>query len=300
MALAPAWSVNPIQTVRNIKKPDFWAPSRPSTYAGKTLPARITWDEEFVDEVSRTLNACLVFLFFPFYWLCYSQIDGNLGTMAGSMTLRGTPNDLIQNLNPIGIVIMIPIFDKLIYPFLRKKGINFSPIKRITTGFFVAGTAMVYSAVVQHYLYMTNPCGDLEPSACKYEDGTPNHSPLNVWIITGPYLLVGMSEIFASITSLEYAYTKAPVRMKSVVMSISQFQNCLSSAINFALTDANEEPKFMWLFTAFAVTAWVVGTLFFIAFRGLDKREAELNQIGKGQRAGFADESGPVGARPDA
>ncbi len=53
-------------------------------------------DDEFVDEVSRTVNACTVFLFFPFYWLCYSQIDGNLGTVAAGMKLNGTPNDLIQ------------------------------------------------------------------------------------------------------------------------------------------------------------------------------------------------------------
>ena len=34
---------------------------------------------------------------------------------------------------------MIPIFDYIIYPFLRKKGINFTPIKRIYAGFLVAG-----------------------------------------------------------------------------------------------------------------------------------------------------------------
>jgi POT family proton-dependent oligopeptide transporter len=51
--------------------------------------------------------------------------------------------------------------------------------------------------------------------------------------------------------------------MKSVVMAFSQFQNALSSALNFALTAVNTEPKFVWLFGSFAVTAWVVGTIFF-------------------------------------
>lgn len=76
--------------------------------------------------------------------------------MAAGMTLHGTPNDLIQcvlhcstwgaflihlrrNLNPISIIVMIPIFDKIIYPFLRRRHINFSPIKRIYAGFLVAG-----------------------------------------------------------------------------------------------------------------------------------------------------------------
>ncbi|KAJ3567978.1 hypothetical protein NP233_g6016 [Leucocoprinus birnbaumii] len=291
LALGPRWSLNPITTIRNIRAPDFWDPAKPSFYEAGKVPAKITWDDEFVGEVGRTLNACNVFFFFPFYWLCYSQIDGNLGTMAAAMTLHGTPNDLIQNLNPISIIIMIPIFDYVIYPFLRRRGINFSPIKRIYAGFLVAGLAMVYAAVLQHYLFKMSPCHDNEPSECLDPvSGNPLPAPINVWVVSGPYILVGMSEIFASITSLEYAFTKAPKRMRSVVMALSQFQNALSSALNFALISVNVEPKFAWLFGSFAVTVWVIGTIFFIVFRDLDRREAELNQIGVGERKGFSDE----------
>ncbi|KAF9034058.1 peptide/h+ symporter protein [Panaeolus papilionaceus] len=289
-ALAPAWSFNPVTTIRNIRAPGFWDPAKPSFYAKDQLPSKMTWDDTFVAEVARTCNACGVFLFFPFFWLCYSQIDGNLGTVAAGMTLNGTPNDLIQNLNPISIIIMIPIFDHLIYPFLRRRGINFTPIKRIYAGFIVAGLAMLYAAVLQHFIYKTSPCHDNEPAECRDAAGNYLPSPINVWVVSGPYILVGMSEIFASITSLEYAFTKAPERMKSVVMAFSQFQVALSAALNFALTAVNTEPKFAWLFGSFGVTAWIVGTIFFITFRALDRREATLNAIGKGGRAGFADE----------
>jgi POT family proton-dependent oligopeptide transporter len=287
MCLGPAWSINPLQTIRNVKADTFWDAARPSTYSGKEVPSRITWDEEFVGEVSRTVSAVKVFFFFPIYWLCYSQIDGNLGTMAGSMTLRGTPNDLIQNLNPITLIILIPIFDFVIYPTLRKYKINFSPLKRITFGFIVAGLAMVYAAVLQHYLYETSPCHDFEPSACVDAEKQPLHSPLNVWIVSGPYIMVAISEIFASITSLEYAFTKAPVRMKSVVMAFAQIQTAFSSALNLAMADVNEEQKFMWLFTSVACVTWAVAGLFFWLFKDLDAREDELNQIGQGERRGF-------------
>jgi POT family proton-dependent oligopeptide transporter len=295
-ALGPAWSWNPLRTFRNVKREEFWNPAKPSHYPDGNVPAKITWDDEFVLEVARTVNACGVFLFFPFFWLCYSQIDGNLGTTAAGMTLRGTPNDLIQNLNPISIVVMIPIFDKLIYPFLRKHNINFTPIKRIFAGFLVAGLAMMYASILQSFIDKRSPCGPGgAPSECEFDPGTdfarPNPSPLNVWIVSGPYILVGMAEIFASITSLEYAFTKAPTRMKSVVMAFSQLQTAIASAINFALTAVNTEPKFTWLYGSFAVVAWVVGFIFFFTFRPLDRREFELNQIGKGEgRQGFAGE----------
>ncbi|KAH6910984.1 peptide transporter PTR2B [Coprinopsis sp. MPI-PUGE-AT-0042] len=289
LALTPAWSMNPVQTIRKIKQPGFWEPAKPSYYGG-SVPSTITWDDEFVGEVARTCDACAVFLFFPFYWLCYSQIDGNLSTTAAGMTLNGTPNDLIQNLNPIGIIIMVPIFDGLIYPFLRNRGIDFTPIKRIYAGFLVAGLSMVWSSVLQYYVNTTSPCPGNEPSACETPDGRPNPSHLNVWLVVGPYILIGMSEIFASITSLEYAFTKAPARMKSVVMAFSQFQVALSSAINFTLTAVNAEHHFVWLYASFAICAWVIGTIFFFTFRKLDAREHQLNAIGRGKRAGFADE----------
>lgn len=155
---------------------------------------------------------------------------------------------------------------------------------------------MIYAAILQHYLYEMSPCHDLKPSECLNDDGTQNPANVNVWVVSGPYILVGIAEIFASITSLEYAFTKAPVRMKSVVMAFSQFQTALSSALNFSLTAVNIEPTFAWLFGSFAVTAWVVGTLFFIVFRSLDRREIALNAVGKGARAGFVDET-PVGEK---
>ncbi|TEB20887.1 peptide transporter PTR2B [Coprinellus micaceus] len=287
MALAPAWSWNPVITLRN---------------AGH-VPSRITWDDEFVGEVSRTVSACGVFLFFPFFWLCYSQIDGNLGTTAAAMKLNGTPNDLIQNLNPISIIILIPIFDGLIYPFLRRRGINFSPIKRIYAGFLVAGLAMVYASVLQHYIGIKSPCGPHDPALCTHpHDGSPEAvtpwpADINVWVVSGPYILVGIAEIFASITSIEYAFTKAPSRMKSVVMSFSQLQTAIASAINFALTAVNVESKFVWLYGSFAIVSWIVGTTFFIVFRDLDRREYQLNAIGRGQRQGFAGETPEMTSR---
>ncbi|KAL4256591.1 major facilitator superfamily protein [Pleurotus pulmonarius] len=290
MCMSHRWSINPIRTIKNFRSEGFWDTAKPSFYEQGKAPARITWDDDFVGEVHRTVKACQVFLFFPFFWLCYSQIDGNLGTMAAGMTLHGTPNDLIQNLNPISIIVMIPIFDKIIYPFLRRHHINFSPIKRIYAGFLVAGLAMLYAAILQKFLYEKSPCHDNEPSACVNADGDPWPAPVNVWVVSGPYILVGMAEIFASITSLEYAFTKAPKSMKSVVMAFSQFQTALSSALNFALTAVNVEQKFTWLFGAFAVTAWVIGTIFMISFRQLDRMEEQLNAIGTGQRDGFKEE----------
>ena len=47
-------------------------------------------------------------------------------------------------------------------------------------------------------------CGN-QANSCYNDGGSVNTAPLNVWIRTGCYVLIDFLEIFASITSLEYA-----------------------------------------------------------------------------------------------
>merc|ERR1711939_558222 len=124
------------------------------------------------------------------YWLAYGQMTGNLTSQAAVMELNGVPNDIIQNLNPISIVIFIPLMDFFIYPALRK-----APIKRIALGFGLASLAMVAACVTQVYIYRLSPCGTHAS-----DPDCPGPAPINVWVQTVPYVLIGFSEIMASIT----------------------------------------------------------------------------------------------------
>jgi dipeptide/tripeptide permease len=38
---------------------------------------KITWEDKFIDELKTALDACKVFLFFPIYWLTFSQMMNN-------------------------------------------------------------------------------------------------------------------------------------------------------------------------------------------------------------------------------
>jgi proton-dependent oligopeptide transporter, POT family len=207
-ALKGKVSANLGQTYRNIKSDNFWNDVKPSRVADK--PKWMTFDDLWVDEVARGVKAIAVFTFYPLFWLAYNQIDSNLVSQANTMDLAGVPNDLVNNLNPLGIIIMIPILDNVVYPLLRKFKIRFSPLKRMCAGFFMACAGMIWAAVVQHYIYTKGACGE-------YMNTCDTPAPINVWVQAGSYILIGLAEIFASITGLEYAYTKAPANMKSLV-----------------------------------------------------------------------------------
>ena len=51
---------------------------------------------------------------------------------------------------------------------------------------------------------------------------------------TTSYVLIALSEIFASITGMEYAFTKAPKNMRSLVMAFFLFASAISAAIGEA------------------------------------------------------------------
>lgn len=155
------------------------------------------------------------------------------------MNTHGLPNDIMSNLDPLALVILIPICDMAIYPALRKAGIRFTPIKKITAGFLAGSMGMVWAAVVQAYLYKRSDCGN-EAAECE------TIVNINVWAQTGSYILIAVSEIFASITGLEYAFTKAPKNMRSLVMSCFLFMNAISSALGEAFVTLSEDPLLVW------------------------------------------------------
>lgn len=98
---------------------------------------------------------------------------------------------------------------------------------------------------------------------------------------TGAYMLIGISEIFASVTGLEYAYTKAPPNMKSFVQSMYLLTNAFGSAIGEALNPVLYDPAIQWMFVGLAVSSFIAGCLIWILFHHLNATEEEMNALDK-------------------
>jgi len=148
---------------------------------------------------------------------------------------------------------------------------------------------MISSAVIQYYIYQQSPCPQSEVSSdasCK--------ASMNVWIQAVPYCLVAFSEIFASITGLEYAFSKAPENMRGLVMGVNLVQNAFSSALGQALLPLAADPLLVWNYAVVAILAFIGGVGFWLTWRDLDKKEDELNMIQatkyKGRGAALRDE----------
>lgn len=138
-------------------------------------------------------------------------------------------------------------------------------------------------------------------STCVDAQGNPVTSSLNVWIQSGAYILIAFSEILASITGLEYAFTKAPKNMKSLVMAVFLFTSAVASAIGEAFNGEpcilstgpvffliyspilalSMDPLLVWNYGTMAALSGVGGLFFWLSFRHLDAEDAALDNIGE-------------------
>ena len=251
---------------------------------GKVKP--VPWNDHFVEELKRALRACKVFVFYPFFWVCYGQFSTNFVTQAGQMNGHGMPNDFMQNFDPISILIFVPVLDRLVYPALRKAGIELMPIQRITIGFLLAALCMAYAAIVQHLIYKTGPCyyHPLDEKLCPatinpIKGGADIPNNIHIAVQAPAYVFIGLSEIFISVTGLEYAYTKSPPSMKSFVQSLYLFTNAFGSALNEALVTVVVDPKVQWMYTGVACFTAAVAVVFYFTFRHYDAMEEKMYEL---------------------
>ncbi|KAE8405769.1 PTR2-domain-containing protein [Aspergillus pseudonomiae] len=227
-----------------------------------SIASSANYTDQSVDGVKKGIRACKLFLLFPFYFICWVQIWNNLISQAGQMALHGTPNDLLQNLDPIALIIFIPFLDLVVYPALRHFKIDFRPELKITVGFFMASMSMVYASVLQHYIYIS-------PA-----------QTIHVWVQTPAYVLVAFSEAFVVVTGLEIAYTSAPESLRSLVSSLFWLTIGVAAAICIGLAPVSQDPYLVWMYGSLAIVGFVAGILFYVLFgRASDQPVPVLDSV---------------------
>ncbi|KAF9021255.1 peptide transporter ptr2, partial [Haplosporangium bisporale] len=235
------------------------------------------WNNQFVEDIERTYHACKVFMIYPMYWALYNNMSDNFVNMGINMSRPSwlTP-EMLSFVNSLVIVIFIPIFDIVIFPILRKAGFKLGPIARITTGFVIVSCCFIYVTVLQHFVYQSPPYYNFTgntPSGGTVvmpEEIKDAINEISIWTQLPAYIFIGISEIFASATGLEFAFRSATVELKSVVMSIFLATNAFGSLIGMILAIWSNDPNFVYLYAAQASMMFILTAFFAWRFRNLD------------------------------
>uniref|UniRef100_A0A8C5TYC3 Solute carrier family 15 member 1 n=1 Tax=Malurus cyaneus samueli TaxID=2593467 RepID=A0A8C5TYC3_9PASS len=112
-------------------------------HRSKEFPKREHWldwasekyDKRLIAQTKMVLKVLFLYIPLPMFWALFDQ----------------------QIVNPVLIIIMVPVVDYVVYPLVKKCKINFTPLKKMTVGMFFASMAFVAAALVQVQIDKTYP-----------------------------------------------------------------------------------------------------------------------------------------------
>lgn len=175
-----------------------------------------------VDAVKKVIDLLPVFCCFPIFWALFDQQGSTwvlqceqMDLRLGSMTLQ--PEQL-QAFNPVLILILLPVMDRVVYPSLFKNNLGLSLLGKVCMGMLFAAAAFCVSGFIELSIAASvNPTAPLKPQPG--QPYVPISSVSVLWQIP-QYILISLAEILVSVTGLEFAYVMAPKTMKSTVAAI--------------------------------------------------------------------------------
>ncbi|HIN86836.1 MAG TPA: hypothetical protein EYN06_10170, partial [Myxococcales bacterium] len=170
------------------------------------------------------------------------------GLLFGWVAHRFGPYNLeasqVPAVNPFMVMILIPYTTFGLYPLMAKMGYEPTPLRRMSIGMVMAGLAFAGIAVVQGWMDVGGA------------------GSVHVGWQLPPYFIITLAEVMVSITGLEFAYTQAPKRMKSVIMGFWLLLVTIGDLLVVFVTRMKFAPeKGFWIYAVLMVVAGLLFTV---------------------------------------
>ena len=229
----------------------------------------------------------VLFLFIAMFWALYEQTGGAWVLQAEKMDrrllewfqpaeqhlvaagfgfLQGISSfevkaAQVQAINPLLIMLMIPLFTYGIYPAINRM-IRLTPLRKVSLGMFL----MVVAFAITAYAEMLIGAGKQPPT---------------IWWQLLAFLLLTAAEVMVSITCLEFSYTQAPKKMKSLIMGLyllsSAVGNLFTACVNFFIQNPDGTSRlpgasYYWFFAGLML----VTSLLFCVYAAFYKEKSYI------------------------
>ena len=151
--------------------------------------------------IKALLKLSIIYLFVAVFWALFDQTGSTWVLQAEDMNrtwlgITWLPSQ-IQAINPVMILILVPLFGWVVYPAMDKVW-PLTPMRKIALGLFIMAGGFAIIAIAQGLI-------------------DKGQTPSIAWQVIA-YAIITTAEVMVSVTCLEFSYTQAPRKMKSIVM----------------------------------------------------------------------------------
>jgi len=220
--------------------------------------------ETFSGEGLRAVaNLIPLYLYiFPFFMLfdqTHTAWVEQAKSMNGNFGLFTMLPAQLQAVNPFLILCFIPLFAYVLYPLLGR-WFEPTPLRKIGIGLFLTAISFVIIALAEQRIV----------------DGERPHM---LWQIVA-YVVITAGEVMVSVTALEFSYTQAPKKMKSLIMGVYllvaiALGNILTAKVNEYIdaqkkvgTSILDGANYYWFFATVMLVSAVIYVIWSQFYRG--------------------------------
>ncbi len=207
------------------------------------------------------MNLSIMYIFIAIFWSLFDQTGSSWVLQSEKMdrmvNLGFVKFELlasqIQAINPLLIMVFIPLFTYAVYPLISKF-FPLTALRKISIGMFLAGFSFAILAIAE-----TSIMAGGKPSI--------------IWQFWA-YVILTAAEVMVSITGLEFSYTQAPNSMKSFLMGIwllsVSLGNGITAIVNMIIVNDDgtfklDGSEYFWFFAGLMFVTAVA--FIFIALR---------------------------------
>lgn len=161
-------------------------------------------------DAKQVLRVLPIMSMLPIFWMLYDQQSSVWTLQATRMKLHGLQAEQLNIVNPVQIMIFIPLFDRIIYPFMEASlGWKLSHLRRMRWGMMLTAVAFVTSGFLETWIQINDA------------------NSVSVFWQLPQITIITVAEIFLSVTGLEFAYATSPERLKAFIMGIYLFTTAI-------------------------------------------------------------------------
>lgn len=202
-------------------------------YSEEKYGKKLVWETRVI------FNVLVLYLPIPIFWALFFQQGSRWVFQAirmnGDIGFYTIKPDQFNVVNPLLVLILIPLFEYVIYPQLSKIGIR-TALQKVALGMIFASLAFLTSAAVESqierkFLHMA-------------------------WLIP-QYLLMAVGETLISIPLMHFSYAEAPISMKTILQALRMLSVGLGNLIVAIVAGSKLIESQMYEFILFAALMFV-------------------------------------------